>query len=102
MTTIRKTFARDFPDGLVGKAQCCHRGDTGSIPGRGTKIPRAILHSQKKKKNQKTYMYRLGLYTYIYIYFFFLAKEMFPKQEVTNMLGERESKIVYKILSIFI
>ena len=49
VTTIRKTFARDFPDGPVVKTQCCHRGDTRSIPGRGTKIPHAILHSQKKK-----------------------------------------------------
>ena len=71
MTAIRKTFARDFPDGPVVKTQRCHRGAIGSIPGQGTKIPHAILHSQ--------------IYIYIYIYMFwwvFLAKEMFPKQEV--------------------
>ena len=41
-----------------------------------------MLRSMAKKKKRKI---------------FFLAKAVFPKQEVTNMLGEEgESKIVYK------
>ena len=41
----------DFPGGLVVKTLCFHcRGGTGSIPGRGTKIPQAARRGQKVKK----------------------------------------------------
>ena len=33
---------RDFPDGPMVKNLPCNAGDTGSIPGRGTKIPYAM------------------------------------------------------------
>ena len=32
----------DFPGGPVIKNMPCNKGDVGSIPGQGTKIPRAV------------------------------------------------------------
>ena len=39
----------DFPGGLVVKNLPSDAGDTGSIPGRGSKIPQAVFHDQNKK-----------------------------------------------------
>ena len=36
-------WLRDFPGGPVVKNLPCSAGDTGSIPGQGTKIPHAAL-----------------------------------------------------------
>ena len=38
-----------FPGGPVVKTPCPHCRGTGSIPGRGTKIPHAARHGKKKK-----------------------------------------------------
>ena len=35
-------YSRDFPAGRVVKNPPSNAGDTGSIPGRGTKIPHAM------------------------------------------------------------
>ena len=40
---------RDFPGGPVVKTPPSNEGGTGSIPGRGTKIPHAAWRNQKKK-----------------------------------------------------
>ena len=39
LTQILKDLPRDFPGGPVIKNPPCDAGDTGSIPGQGTKIP---------------------------------------------------------------
>ena len=54
---------RDFPGGPVVKSLPCHAGDTGLIPGWGTKIPHASTKTRgsqinkyvkkKKKKNDR-------------------------------------------------
>ena len=41
---------KEFPGGPVVKNPPSNTGDVGSIPGQGTKIPRAVPHSQKEKK----------------------------------------------------
>ena len=38
---IKKRMYWDFPGGPVVRNPPCNAGDTGSIPGRGTKIPHA-------------------------------------------------------------
>ena len=38
-----------FPGGAVVKHPPANAGDTGSIPGQGTKIPQAMGHHQKKR-----------------------------------------------------
>ena len=38
---FKKSRERDFPSGPAVKNPPCHAGYEGSIPGRGTKIPRA-------------------------------------------------------------
>ena len=48
---VLKTSIRDFSGGPVVKTlRAPNAGGTGSIPGRGTKIPHAARRSQKKKK----------------------------------------------------
>ena len=42
MSTYLKVILRDFPGGPVVKNPPSKAGDAGSIPGRGTKIPRAV------------------------------------------------------------
>ena len=37
-----KVLLRDFPGGPMVKNLLCNAGDTGLIPGRGTKIPHAV------------------------------------------------------------
>ena len=37
-----KHINRNFPDGPVVKSLPCNAGDTGSVPGQGTKIPHAM------------------------------------------------------------
>ena len=52
-----------FPGGLVVRTLCFHCQDVGSIPGLGTKILQAILHSKNKnktKQNKKTILYSLA------------------------------------------
>ena len=39
---------REFPGSPVVRTQCFHCRDPGSIPGRETKIPQAVLCGQKK------------------------------------------------------
>ena len=39
--TFVNTLFRDFPGGTVVKDSPCNAGDTGLIPGQGTKIPHA-------------------------------------------------------------
>ena len=39
-----KSVVGDFPGGPVVKNPPCNAGDTGSIPGQGTKIPHAAGH----------------------------------------------------------
>ena len=39
---LSKILVRDFPGGPVVKNPSCNAGEAGSIPGRGTKIPRAV------------------------------------------------------------
>ena len=41
---------REFPGGLMVRTPCFQRHGAGSIPGQGTKIPKAAQHGQKKKK----------------------------------------------------
>ena len=44
---------REFPGGPVVRTRCFHCQGPGLVPGRGTKIPRAVRRSQKKKKIQQ-------------------------------------------------
>ena len=54
----------------------------------GAAIEGVQVQSLVKEPRFHTLFYTYtNIYIYIYIYSF-LAKEMFPKQEVTNMLGE--------------
>ena len=45
---------REFPGGPVVRTQCFHCRGPGSIPGQGTKIPKAVLQGQKNKNKNKT------------------------------------------------
>ena len=44
-----KSSPWNFPGGPGVKNPPSNAGDTGSIPGQGTKIPHAVWHSQKRK-----------------------------------------------------
>lgn len=44
---------QDFPGLPVVRDLPCNAEDSGSIPGRGTKFPQAILHSQKENGKKK-------------------------------------------------
>ena len=44
---------REFPGGLVVRIRHFHCHGS-SIPGRGTEIPQAAWHGQKKKKKKRT------------------------------------------------
>ena len=60
------SMADDFPDGPVVKNLPSKAGDTGSVPGLGTKIPHAVqpkfkIKKKKKKKLRWHYM-RKGLF----------------------------------------
>ena len=55
--TLNKIFKKevkqkDIPGGLVVKTQHFHCWGPGSIPGRGTKVPEALLHGQKKRRKK--------------------------------------------------
>ena len=54
---IKKAY-RDFPGGPVVKNPPCNAGDTGSIPGRGTKIRHAT--GQLSPHNTTTELARLN------------------------------------------
>ena len=54
MFSTWKTESRDFPGGLVVKTSLSNAGDTGSIPGQGTKI---LYASQTKNQNIKQKRY---------------------------------------------
>ena len=41
---------REFPGCLVVRILGFHCHDLGSVPGRGTEVPQAMQHEQKKKK----------------------------------------------------
>ena len=49
-----KSLSRDFPfsGGPAVKNPCSSAGDEGSIPGQGTKILRAVQHSQKRREKK--------------------------------------------------
>ena len=51
---LKKCQAWDFPGGPVAKTLCFQCRGIGSIPGQGTKIPHAVLHSQKKMPDSNT------------------------------------------------
>ena len=44
-SSCKDKAVRNFPGGPVVKNPSCNAGDTGSIPGRGTKIPHAAGHA---------------------------------------------------------
>ena len=48
----KEKMHREFPGCPVVRAPCFHCRGTGSIPGRGTKIPQAEQHGKKKKKKK--------------------------------------------------
>ena len=49
-----KQTNRDFPGGPVVKNLPYNAGDTGSIPGQGTKILHAAQRGRKERKKKKT------------------------------------------------
>ena len=53
-----KNVIRDFPGGPVVRTLCSHCQGPGLIPGWGTKIPPAVLHGQKKKKDTNELIYK--------------------------------------------
>ena len=51
LSIYRESLFWEFPGGPVVKTQYLHCCDPGSIPGQGTKIPKTVQCSKKKKKN---------------------------------------------------
>lgn len=49
----------DLPGGLVVKRLPCNAGDTGLIPGQGTKIPHATRQPSPLTRSWKAYMLQL-------------------------------------------
>ena len=54
----RYTFG-EFAGGPVVRTLCFTAKGVGSVPGWGTKIPQAMKHGQKKKREREKYMFGL-------------------------------------------